>query len=139
MIQAARSPVRRGLRTRVGGLTRLMGSGDQGIRRFERRWAPRFRYHADLEIEWGSTVLRARTRDLSSNGMFIESVDPLWVGAGFTAQLTLDKPLRVNCFVKRVEPGRGMGVSIALAEEHHQQQYQEFINSLSGTSPENQP
>jgi hypothetical protein len=116
-----------------------MGSGDQGIRRFERRWAPRFRYHADLEIEWGSTVLRARTRDLSSNGMFIESVDPLWVGAGFTAQLTLDKPLRVNCFVKRVEPGRGMGVSIALAEEHHQQQYQEFINSLSGTPQENQP
>jgi PilZ domain-containing protein len=116
-----------------------MGSGDQGIRRFERRWAPRFRYHADLEIEWGSTVLRARTRDLSSNGMFIESVDPLWVGAGFTAQLTLDKPLRVNCFVKRVEPGRGMGVSIALAEEHHHQRYQEFINSLSGTPQENQP
>ncbi len=106
-----------------------MGNGDQGIRRFERRWAPRFRYHADLEIEWGSTVLRAR----------IESVDPLWVGAGFTAQLTLDPPLRVNCFVKRVEPGRGMGVSIALAEEGHQQQYQEFISSLSGTPAENQP
>ena len=116
-----------------------MGNGDQGIRRFERRWAPRFRHHADLEIEWGSTVLRARTRDLSSNGMFIESVDPLWVGAGFTAQLTLDPPLRVNCFVKRVEPGRGMGVSIALAEGQHQQQYQEFINSLSGTPAENQP
>ena len=116
-----------------------MGNGAQGIRRFERRWAPRFRYHADLEIEWGSTVLRARTRDLSSNGMFIESVDPLWVGAGFTAQLTLDPPLRVNCFVKRVEPGRGMGVSVALAEGQHQRQYQEFINSLSGTPAENQP
>ena len=84
-------------------------------------------------------MLRARTRDLSSNGMFIESVDPLWVGAGFTAQLTLDPPLRVNCFVKRVEPGRGMGVSIAVAEGQHQQQYQEFINSLSGTPAENQP
>jgi hypothetical protein len=116
-----------------------MGSGDQGIRRFERRWAPRFRYHADLEIEWGSTVLRARTRDVSANGMFIESVDPLWVGAGFTAQIALDRPLRVNCFVKRVEPGRGMGVSIALAEDSHQQQYQDFISSLSGTPSENQP
>ncbi len=116
-----------------------MGNGDQGIRRFERRWAPRFRYHADLEIEWGSTVLQARTRDLSSNGMFIESVDPLWVGAGFTAQITLDRPLRVNCFVKRVEPGRGMGVSVALAEEAHHREYQDFINSLSGTPLENQP
>ncbi|SRR5579859_75631 len=116
-----------------------MGSGDQSIRRFERRWAPRFRYHADLEIEWGSTVLRARTRDISSNGIFIESPDPLWVGASFSAQLALDKPVRVNCSVKRVEPGRGMGVSIALAEEPHQQRYQELLNSLAGTLPGNQP
>ena len=113
-----------------------MGNGDQGIRRFERRWAPRFRFHADLEIEWGSTVLRARTRDVSSNGMFIESVDPLWVGARFSAQLTLDRPVRLNCFVKRVEPGRGMGVSLALAEEEpNSQKYQEFINLLSVNQP----
>ena len=115
-----------------------MGSGDPAIRRFERRWAPRFRYHADLEIEWGSTVLRARTRDVSSNGMFIESPDPLWVGAGFSAQLVLDKPVRLNCSVKRVEPGRGMGVSISSEEEPHLQRYQDFINSLSGTLPGNQ-
>lgn len=116
-----------------------MGSGDQRIRRFERRWAPRFRYHADLEIEWGSTLLRARTRDVSSNGMFIESPDPLWVGAGFSVQLALDKPVRLNCSVKRVEPGRGMGVSIAAEEEPHQQRYQEFIKSLAGTLPGGQP
>ena len=65
--------MRRALGTQAGGFARFMGNGDQGIRRFERRWAPRFRFHADLEIEWGSTVLRARTRDVSSNGMFIES------------------------------------------------------------------
>src|ERR1700755_1101625 len=90
--EAALSPLRRGLGTRAGGLTSVMGSGDQGIRRFERRWAPQFRFHADLEIEWGSTVLRARTRDISSSGMFIESADPLWVGAGFTARLGADRP-----------------------------------------------
>jgi PilZ domain len=112
-----------------------MGSGDQGVRRFERRWAPRYRFRADLEIEWGSTVLRARTRDISSSGMFIESADPLWVGAGFSAQLTLDKPVKLNCFVKRVEPGRGMGVSIALAEDQHQETFQELINHLSGNQP----
>ena len=134
--EAALSPLRRALGTRAGGFTRYMGSGDQGVRRFERRWAPRFRFHADLEIEWGSTVLRARTRDVSSNGMFIESADPLWVGAGFSAQLTLDRPVRLNCFVKRVEPGRGMGVSIALAdEEPNSQRYQEFINLLSVNQP----
>ncbi len=112
-----------------------MGSGDQGVRRFERRWAPRYRFHADLEIEWGSTVLRARTRDISSNGMFIESPDPLWVGAGFSAQLTLDRPVKLNCSVKRVEPGRGMGVSIAPVEEHHQETLQALLNHLSGNLP----
>lgn len=101
------------------------------MRRFERRWAPRYSFHAELEIEWGSTVLRARTRDVSANGMFIESVDPLWVGAGFSAQLTLDRPVRINCSVKRVEPGRGMGVSISIAEEQNNERYQELINGLS--------
>jgi len=112
-----------------------MGNGDQVMRRFERRWAPRYSFHADLEIEWGSTVLRARTRDVSANGMFIESVDPLWVGAGFSAQLTLDRPVRINCSVKRVEPGRGMGVSISIAEDQNSERYQELINGLSVNQP----
>src|SRR5216110_3592601 len=111
-----------------------MGNGDQGIRRFERRWAPRFRHHADLEIEWGSAVLRASTRDVSSNGMFIESVDPLWVGAGFTACLQLDRLVKVVCFVKRVEPGRGMGVSVSFPDQQ-QETYQQLISTLSQTRP----
>jgi hypothetical protein len=110
-----------------------MGSGEINPRRFERRWAPRFAFHAELEIEWGSAVLRASTRDISSNGMFIESLDPLWVGAGFTAKLSLSRPLRVNCSVKRIEPGRGMGVSVSLAEEAHQKEYLDLINALSAT------
>jgi hypothetical protein len=133
--EAALSPLRRASGTQAGGSTRSMGSSDHGVRRFERRWAPRYRFHADLEIEWGSTVMRARTRDVSANGMFIESVDPLWVGAGFSAQLTLDQPVRLNCSVKRVEPGRGMGVSISLAEDQNSQRYQELIELLSVNQP----
>lgn len=110
-----------------------MGSGDMSPRRFERRWAPRFQFRAGLQIEWGSAVLHANTRDISSNGMFIESADPLWVGAGFTAHLGLARPVQLNCSVKRVEPGRGMGVSITLSEETHQKEYLDLIHSLSGT------
>jgi hypothetical protein len=112
-----------------------MAIADQGARRFERRWAPRFNYRADLEIEWGSTLLRASTRDVSANGMFIESSDPLWVGAGFTARLTLDRPLKLDCFVKRVEPGKGMGVTISVSEENQQQRYQSLISALSVNQP----
>lgn len=110
-----------------------MGSGEQSSRRSDRRWAPRYSFRANLEIEWGSAVLRASTRDISSNGMFIESVDPLWIGAGFTAHLVLDRPVKVDCSVKRIEPGRGMGVSVTLSEGQHEQRYQDLLASLSNT------
>jgi hypothetical protein len=112
-----------------------MAIGEHPARRLERRWAPRYDFRADLEIEWGSAVLRASTRDVSSNGMFIESTDTLWVGAGFTAKISLDRPVKVNCFVKRVEPGRGMGVSVSVSESQHQERYQQLIASLSDPRP----
>jgi hypothetical protein len=111
-----------------------MGNSDLSARRLERRWAPRFSYRASLDIEWGSAVLRASTRDISSNGMFIESMDPLWVGAGFTANLLLDHPVKVDCFVKRVEPGRGMGVTVSVPQEQ-QLAFQDFLSRLSQTQP----
>ena len=110
-----------------------MGSGDHSSRRLERRWAQRFAFRADLQIEWGSAVLRANTRDISSNGMFIESPDPLWIGAGFTAHLELEQPVKLDCSVKRVEPGKGMAVSVTLPETHHEQRYQDLLASLSNT------
>ena len=101
--------------------------------RSERRWAQRYSFRADLEIEWGSAVLRGSTRDISSNGMFIESSDTLWVGAGFSARLVIDRPVKLDCSVKRVEPGRGMGVSVsvALSETENQRRYQDLLSTLS--------
>jgi hypothetical protein len=112
-----------------------MGSGDHPARRLERRWAPRYSFRADLEIEWGSAVLRGNTRDISANGMFIEAADPLWLGAGFTARLTLERPVKLDCFVKRVEPGRGMGVSLAVSETESQKLFEDLLSSLSSTRP----
>jgi hypothetical protein len=112
-----------------------MGTGKHPSRQLERRWAPRYSFHADLEIEWGSAVLRGNTRDISANGMFIEAADPLWIGAGFTARLNLARPVRLDCSVKRVEPGKGMGVSVALSESESQKLYQDLLSSLSSTGP----
>src|SRR5262249_54424242 len=100
-----------------------MGSGDSS-RRLERRWAPRYSFRAELDIEWGSVVLRASTRDVSASGMFIESADPLWIGAGFSANLDLGQPVRVDCRVRRIEPGLGMGVSVSVPGEQ-QKSYQD--------------
>jgi hypothetical protein len=109
-----------------------MGIADPSARRTERRRAPRYDFRASLEIEWGSVVLRASTRDVSSSGMFVESVDPLWIGAGFTANLQLESPVKLVCSVKRVEPGLGMGVSVSVPEEQ-QGSYQQLISRLSQT------
>jgi PilZ domain len=110
-----------------------MGSGDHPAQPPERRWAPRYSFRAELEIEWGSAVLRGSTRDISSSGMFIEAAEPLWVGAGFTARLALARPVRLNCLVRRIEPGRGMGVSVAVSESESEKLYVDLLSLLSGT------
>lgn len=117
------------------GVFRSMSIGEHPPRHLERRWAPRYSFRAELEIEWGSAVLRGKTRDISSNGMFIESNDTLWVGAGFTARLALERPVQIDCSVKRVEPGRGMAVAVTASEEQHRQRYQDLIASLAPRQP----
>jgi PilZ domain len=131
---AAVSPGRRGTLSLAGGRTQIMATGDQPARRLERRWAPRYSFRADLEIEWGSAVLRGSTRDISANGMFIEAPDTLWVGAGFTARLNLSQTVKLDCSVKRVEPGRGMGVAVAPSESESQKLYHDLLSSLSPSS-----
>ena len=118
----------------AGGFAKVMDNGENLSRRLERHWAPRYSFRADLEIEWGSAVLTGKTRDISSNGMFIEASDTLWIGAGFTARLNVDPPMKVDCSVKRVEPGLGMGVSMSVAESDHQKYYQDLLVSLAGNT-----
>ena len=110
-----------------------MNTGGLGPRGLDRRREPRYRYQAHLEIEWGSARLKARTRDISAGGMFIESEDVLWVGADFRAQFGMERPVWLDCSVKRVEPGLGMGVTFSLAEEH-QQFFQELLAKLAAAS-----
>jgi len=82
----------------------------------ERRRSTRYPFGAVLEMEWGSAVIRGSVIDISAEGMRIEIADPLWVGARFSAVLALEPPLRMECVVRRVEPGRGMGVSLVTPE-----------------------
>jgi hypothetical protein len=63
--------------------------------------------------------------------MFIEAEDVLWVGAGFRARLKAEKPCWLECMVKRVEPGRGMGVTVELREAQSQHHYQDLLAKLA--------
>lgn len=108
-----------------------MTTGDSGGRRGERRRSPRYLYEAVLEIEWGSARLNARTRDISFGGMFIESEDVLWVGADFRARMAVDRPLWLECSVKRVEPGLGMGVTVKVHEDQGQRHFEDLLARLA--------
>lgn len=108
-----------------------MMMGESEVNRSERRRSPRYRYQAMLEIEWGSARLCARTRDISEGGMFIEADDVLWVGAGFRARMAVEDPLWMDCSVRRVEPGTGMGVTVELREDKSQRHYRDLLSRLA--------
>ena len=110
---------------------RSTNTGEFKVSHPDLRRAPRYRYQARLEIEWGSARLRAHTRDISAGGMFIEAEDVLWVGAGFRARLATEKPCWLECSVKRVEPGLGMGVTVELREDQSQRHYRDLLAKLA--------
>lgn len=76
----------------------------------ERRRHARVALHIPVEIEWGSETLNAEVQDISLGGMFIATPNPLWVGARFASRLRAADPLDLDCVVRRVVPGSGMGV-----------------------------
>ncbi len=97
----------------------------------ERRRSHRFSFDAVLELEWGSATLLGRVRDISADGMLIEASDPLWIGARFSARLLLNEPLGVECVVRRVEPGKGMGVVFAVPDETGKARLKALLDSLT--------
>ena len=98
----------------------------------ERRRHPRYTCSTDLEIEWGSEILRASVSNISNSGMFISTADPLWMRAEFSARIPLQQPLVLDCVVRRIEPGRGMGVEFRDLGPTMRKVLDEYIWKLAG-------
>lgn len=97
----------------------------------ERRRHPRFPFQSDVELQWGFEVLPALITDVSLGGMFIATNNPLWVGATFTAKVLLGEPLNLNCVVRRVLPGKGMGVLFADVPEETRQRLENLVKMVA--------
>lgn len=95
-----------------------------------RRRDPRHVVLAPVEIEWGSRTLSAQVTDISLSGMFLEMNNPLWVNAMFTAVVHFPEPLRVDCVVRRVVPGVGMGVQFLRLSPEVQARLMVILQSL---------
>ena len=96
----------------------------------DRRTAPRYCFYADLEIDWGSKALWGRVRDISREGMFIEIAEWPWVNAHFSARLALGAPLPMECVVRRIVPGQGIGVTIAFQTTEGEKRFEALLRAL---------
>jgi c-di-GMP-binding flagellar brake protein YcgR len=109
-----------------------MGSAEAGLPGLDRREYFRARYFADVEIEYGSSKLRARSTDISFGGMLLETTNPLWVGAEFQARVSVSEgpPLEVPCVVRQVIPNVGMGVEFLELKPPDHTRLRQLIESL---------
>ena len=98
----------------------------------ERRKDPRHGFQIDALVEWDSQTLRTLLTDISLGGMFLATNKPLWVGTTFSVQLLLGEPLRVNCVVRRVVPGRGMGVMFVNLTDEARARLEKLVEKLGG-------
>jgi len=96
----------------------------------ERRLTRRCVFDGSLEIEWGSSILNARVSVISTNGMFVNIDQPLWVGARFEGRLGLKPPLVLHCEVRRVVPGQGMRVTFRVSDQQGAQRLEALVATL---------
>ena len=103
-------------------------------RRLRREFA-RYQFRVEAEILWQSRKIWGRVTDVSRGGLFIEMADAPCLNAHFTANLALNTPLRVNCVVRRVVPGFGIGVAVSVPEASRKR-FQALLLALSaGADP----
>jgi hypothetical protein len=84
----------------------------------------RLRFRSWIKIQSGSATLEASVSGISANGMFIETANPLCIGATFSAILMVDPPLQMYCTVGRIDPSRGMPVRVAFSTR----EYEDLLN-----------
>jgi hypothetical protein len=98
--------------------------------RIERRYAQRRKFTGKIEIEWGSATLVGTVQNIGPQGLFIDLNPELWLGATFLARLFLQPVLLLNCKVKRVDPGKGIGVTFDVPEESGKVQLEALLAAL---------
>jgi hypothetical protein len=82
-----------------------------------RRSFTRYQFRVQAELVWQSRRAWGRVVDISRGGMFIEVDTNFRLNATFSAFLALNVPLQVDCRVRRIVPGRGVGVSLTVPRD----------------------
>lgn len=96
----------------------------------ERRALPRYRFYAHLEMNLESKLRWGRVCSISGGGMFIETSECPAKNTRFRGRLALETPLPLECVVRRVLPGRGIGVSVSIANDAEKRRYDALLLAL---------
>ena len=96
----------------------------------ERRKFPRYGFQSDVEIVLGSETRRAFITDISMGGMFVITDTPLLVGSPCGVRQLFTPSLELDCIVRRVIPGRGMGVEIRQPSDVARVRLERLLTSL---------
>jgi hypothetical protein len=99
-----------------------------------RRILPRYQFQVDIEITWRSKTVWGRVRNISRGGMFIEVDNAPEPGTKFSANLSLNVPLRVIGLVRRSVPRYGIGVSFLIPEQEDQRRFEALLVALADGS-----
>lgn len=75
--------------------------------------------------------MEATLRDISASGMYLETHEPLWARAQFSAHLMLPEAIRVECVVRRVDAGKGMVVEFTDITQEAKMNLQHLIWKLA--------
>ena len=79
----------------------------------------------------GKNMKNSRVRNIGREGALIEMTSPLSIGTAFTAQLAFKPSVLIKCVVRRVEPGRGIGVSIIAPGAEGRKRLAAFLDTLA--------
>ncbi len=102
----------------------------------DRRAMPRYQFQVDIEITWNSKTVWGRVRNISRGGMFIEVANPPEEGAKFSANLSLNVPLRIIGLVRRATQRYGVGVSFIIPDNADQRRFEALLVALAhGSDP----
>jgi hypothetical protein len=103
----------------------------------DRRANPRYAFHATAEVASIDTGRRstARVRDLSQQGCYLDTDNPLALGTTAQVRMTKDtKSLELQGRVVYNQPGRGMGLMFTAVKPEHGGTLDAWINESRETS-----
>ena|SRR6267143_1362737 len=100
-----------------------------------RRFSSRVATPGDVYVYWSSVGYgdTSRVRDLSSRGLFVQTRQPKPLGAKANLHFLVEEgQIRAEAVVRRVEPGRGLGLQFTAVREEDRRRLADLMRRLRG-------